>query len=312
MPHHESFPPGSLAVVALPLGNPGDVTLRALEVLRSADVVAAEDTRTVSRFLRGHGIRARLCSYHDWNEAERAPRLLDRVAGGERVALVSEAGTPGISDPGYDVVRLARQRGVAVFPVPGPSAVVAFLSTCGLPTHAFSFFGFPPNRRSRRKAFFSRLSERAETLVFYESPRRTVAALEDALEAFGDREAALAREMTKVHEEFLFGRLSEVCRELAERPKVLGEVCWGVRGHDPAEASPAEQIGPALREISGRDLPPKEAARELAARCGLKVGDAYRLLLEHRSGAPTPPGVGAGASGAPGMASRRRKRSRGC
>ena len=299
-------------MVALPLGNAGDVTLRALEVLRSADVVAAEDTRTVSRFLRGHGIRPRLCSYHDWNEAERAPRLLERVAAGERVALVSEAGTPGISDPGYDVVRLARQRGLTVFPVPGPSAVAAFLSTCGLPTDAFSFFGFPPNRSSRRKAFFSRLSERAETLVFYESPRRTVAALEDALEAFGDREAALAREMTKLHEEFLFGRLSEICRQLAERPKVLGEVCWGVRGKEPGEASPAAPIEPALREISGRDLPPRQAARELAARCGLKVGDAYRMLLEHRSGALTLPEADPGASGNPGGTARRRNRSRGC
>ncbi len=294
-------------MVALPLGNAGDVTLRALEVLRSADVVAAEDTRTVSRFLRGHGIRAHLCSYHDWNEAERAPRLLDRVAGGERVALVSEAGTPGISDPGYDVVRLARQRGLPVFPVPGPSAVAAFLSTCGLPTHAFSFFGFPPNRRSRRKAFFSGLAERAETLVFYESPRRTVAALEDALEAFGDREAALAREMTKLHEEFLFGRLSEICRQLAERPKVLGEVCWGVRGSEPGGASPAAAIEPALREISARGLPPRKAARELASRCGLKVGDAYRILLERRSGAEDP-----GAAGTPEGSSRRRNRSRAC
>jgi 16S rRNA (cytidine1402-2'-O)-methyltransferase len=306
MPRLESFPPGSLAVVALPLGNAGDVTLRALEVLRSADVVAAEDTRTVSRFLRGHGIRARLCSYHDWNEAERAPRLLERVAAGERVALVSEAGTPGISDPGYDVVRLARQRGLPVFPVPGPSAVAAFLSTCGLPTHAFSFFGFPPNRSSRRKTFFSRLSERAETLVFYESPRRTVAALEDALEAFGDREAALAREMTKLHEEFLFGRLSEICRQLEERPKVLGEVCWGVRGNEPGGASPTAAIEPALREISARGLPPRKAARELASRCGLKVGDAYRILLERRSGADP------GAAGTPEGTSRRRNRSRGC
>ncbi len=312
MPHHESFPPGSLAVVALPLGNAGDVTLRALEVLRSADLVAAEDTRTVSRFLRGHGIRARLCSYHDWNEAERAPRLLERVAGGERVALVSEAGTPGISDPGYDVVRLARQRGLTVFPVPGPSAVAAFLSTCGLPTHAFSFFGFPPNRRSRRKTFFSLLSGRTETLVFYESPRRTLAALEDALEAFGDREAALAREMTKVHEEFLFGRLSEICRQLAERPKILGEVCWGVRGNEPGEASPAAQVEPALREISGLGLPPRKAARELAARCGLTVGDAYRMLLEHRSGAATPPGADPGASGEPGGTTRRRNGRRDC
>lgn len=290
MAPRDSFPPGSLAVVAMPLGNPGDVTLRALEVLRCADVIAAEDTRTVSRFLRAHGIRARLLSYHDWNEAERAPQLLERAARGERVALVSEAGTPAISDPGYDVVRLARQRAVPVFPVPGPSAVAAFLCACGLPTHAFSFFGFPPSRRPRRRAFFEQLSGRTETLVFHESPRRTVPALEDALGAFGDREAALAREMTKPHEEFLFGRLSDLRRELAARPRVLGEVCWGVRGSDPAQAGGAEGIDEAVHDVAARGLPPRQAARELARRTGLTVGEAYQVLLESRSVSADPPG----------------------
>jgi len=278
MEPREVFPPGSLAVVALPLGNPADVTARALEVLRRADVVAAEDTRTAGRLLAAHGIRARLVSYHDWNEEERARNLAERLTHGERVALVSEAGTPGISDPGFDIVRLARQRGIPVFPVPGPSAVAAFLCASGLPTDAFSFFGFAPSRAPKRRAFFASLAERRETLVFYESPRRVVAAVADALAAFGNREAALAREMTKPHEEFLFGPLAEIHQTLAARPRVLGEVSWGVRGAQPGGAMPTQEVEDALETVRRLGLPPRGAARELARRCGLDAKEAYVLV----------------------------------
>jgi len=274
-----SFPRGTLAVVAVPLGNPTDITLRALETLRSADLIAAEDTRTARRLLAHHGIRAPLLSYHDWNEEARAQDLVERLGRGERVALVSEAGTPGISDPGYDVVRLARQHGLPVIPVPGPCALTAFLSTSGLPTDAFSFFGFPPARPPRRRALFRSLAGRPETLVFYESPRRALAALADAQEAFGEREAALGREMTKPHEEFLFGPLSKIRTVLAARPKVLGEVCWGIRGAAGAPASSTGELETALAEARASGLPPREAARALARRCGLSVKAAYAHLL---------------------------------
>ncbi|MDW7710235.1 MAG: 16S rRNA (cytidine(1402)-2'-O)-methyltransferase [Deferrisomatales bacterium] len=277
-----SFPPGALAVVALPLGNPADITLRALQVLAEADLVAAEDTRTAGRLLARHGVRAPLLSYHDWNEDQRAPALIGRLEQGQRIALVSEAGTPGISDPGYDVVRLARQRGIPVFPVPGPCAVTAFLSVSGLPTDAFSFFGFPPSRPPRRRELFHSLSDRRETLVFYESPRRVLAALAAAEESFGDREAALGRELTKPHEEVLFGTLSSLQEALAPRARVLGEVCWGVRGAQAVPPRPDEPSAAALQEAAGSGLPPREAARVLAKRSGLSVKEAYTLLLRRR------------------------------
>ncbi len=278
MEARDVFPAGSLAVVALPLGNPEDVTFRALKVLEKADVIAAEDTRTAGRFLAVHGIRAQLLSYHDWNEAERAQRLAEHLCRGERVVLVSEAGTPGISDPGFDLVRLARQRGIPVFPVPGPSAVTTFLCVSGLPTDSFSFFGFPPNRPSRRRAFYDSLAQRPETLVFYESPRRLIASFEDALAAFGNREAAVGREMTKPHEEFLFAPLAEVLEVLAARPRVLGEVCWGIRGVEATLRIPEMDTDRALQEVRSLGLPPRRAARELAKRCGLSTKEAYALV----------------------------------
>ncbi len=278
------FPPGSLAVVAVPLGNPADISPRAQAVLRAADRVAAEDTRSAARLLARLGIGKPLVSYHDWNERERTPALLDRLARGERIALVSEAGTPGISDPGYDLVRGARERGIPVFPVPGPCALTAFLSASGLPTDAFSFFGFPPNRSGRRSAFFRGLSGRTETLVFYESPRRIVAALGDAVEAFGDRECALAREMTKRHEEFLFGPLSRVKAVLSDRPRVLGEVCWGVRGaaRKPVAPGPGE-LERAVRDACDAGLPARETAREIGRRFGVPAKTVYRLVTAEKA-----------------------------
>ncbi len=276
------FPPGTLAVVALPLGNPADITRRALEILAEADLVAAEDTRTAGRLLADHGLKPPLISYHDWNEEQRAPALLERLARGQKVALVSEAGTPGISDPGYDVVRLARQRGIPVVPVPGPCALTAFLSVSGLPTDAFSFFGFPPSRPPRRRSLFQSLSERPETLVFYESPRRILAALADAEQVFGDREAALGREMTKTHEEFLFGTLSGIRAALGSRARVLGEVCWGMKGVQSAPTPEGEPLQNALEEARTSGLPPREAARALARRCNISPKEAYALLVGER------------------------------
>ena len=281
------FPPGTLAVVSTPIGNPGDITLRALQVLEAADLLAAEDTRTARRLLSRHGLSRPLVSYHDWNEAQRAEALLDRLRNGARVALITEAGTPGVSDPGYDVVRLARERGVPVLPVPGPSALTAFLSVSGLPTNAFSFFGFPPSRPGPRSALFRRVADRPETLVFYESPRRIVAVLRDALRILGDRRCALGREMTKLHEEFLFGSLGAVLSTLETRPKVLGEICWGVAGVDGSAtraAQPEEALDRAARAILRKDLPLRSSARELAEQFRLPMKDAYRMLSSLRKG----------------------------
>ncbi|NOY45611.1 MAG: 16S rRNA (cytidine(1402)-2'-O)-methyltransferase [Deltaproteobacteria bacterium] len=275
---------GCLYVVAVPLGNPDDITQRALRVLAEVDCVAAEDTRTAARLLARHGLRKPLVSYHDWNEEARARQLLARLERGEQIALVSEAGTPGISDPGFDLVRLARQSGHRVVPVPGPSAVAAFLSASGLPTHAFSFHGFPPKRAARRRAFFRELRDRTETLVFYESPHRILAALDDALAEFGDREAALAREMTKPHEEFLWGTISRIRGDLERRDRVRGEVCWGVRGRDPRRPRKADEAdtAEAAARVEALGLAPRRAARELARLTGMSTDEAYRYLSERR------------------------------
>jgi len=278
------LPAGTLAVVALPIGNLDDITLRALQVLGCADWVAAEDTRTVGRLLARAGVKSRLVSYHDWNEAERAPTLVTALLRGERGAVVSEAGTPAISDPGFDLVRLCRERGIPVMPVPGPSALTAFLSVCGLPTDRFTFLGFPPRKPGARRAFFAELVGRKETLVFYESPRRALAALGQALEVFGDRPCALAREMTKPYEEFLFAPLSEIVDTLKVRDRIRGEICWGVGGAAGAPHSAALQPIPlAAAEVATLGLPPKQAARELARRCGLTTKDAYDALRQLRT-----------------------------
>lgn len=279
MKSENEFPCGSLAVVATPLGNPGDVTARAARVLATADVIAAEDTRTAARFLAGLGIKAKLVSYHDWNEAERAEKLIERLAAGDRVALVSEAGTPCISDPGFDLVRAARARGFAVFPVPGPSALVAFLSVSGLPTNAFSFFGFPPAKSGRRKEYFKSLADRTETLVFYESPHRFRDALEDALLAFGDREAAMGREMTKTFEEFYTGTITGLISLAGRGDRVRGEVTWGVagRGDEASVAEPGE-MEEELRKAAGSGRPLKELSKELSNRLPLTSKEIYSRL----------------------------------
>lgn len=284
--HNDSeFPRGSLAVVATPLGNPGDVTARSARILAEADIVAAEDTRTAARFLASLGVKARLVSYHDWNEAARSAWLLERLAEGDRVALVSEAGTPGISDPGFDLVRAARGKGFRVFPVPGPSALISFLSVSGLPTDSFSFFGFPSSKSSKRRELFTKLATREETLVFYESPHRFSDAIADALASFGDREAAFGREMTKTYEEFYFGTLSGLLGHIGQTERVRGEVTWGVRGFSPDPAPAAEldierEIALALE--TGR--PPKELSKELSQRLGLSSKEIYarlQRLLNH-------------------------------
>lgn len=278
MKSEKEFPYGSLAVVATPLGNHGDVSARAERILAEADIVAAEDTRTAARFLAGLGLKARLVSYHDWNEAERTGWLLERLAEGDRIALVSEAGTPCISDPGFDLVRAARARGYRVFPVPGPSALIAFLSVSGLPTNAFSFFGFPPAKSGRRREFFKALSDRTETLVFYESPHRFRDALADALEAFGDREAAMGREMTKTYEEFYTGTLSGLIELASVGERVRGEVTWGVAGRGEKKPADAGEIDEALALAAKSGRPLKELSKELSARFGLPSKEIYSRL----------------------------------
>ena len=216
--------PGKLLVVATPIGNLDDLSPRGRDALAAADVVACEDTRHTGRLLAHLGIDKPLVSLHEHNERQRLPRLLGDLDEGRTVALVSDAGTPLVSDPGYLLVREAAARGVRIEPLPGASALLAALVASALPPHPFTFLGFPPPKPGKRRNFYRRYAEVDHTLVLYESPHRVVASLADAEAELGDRPAAVCRELTKLHEEVLRGPLSALAAELASRPAVKGEI----------------------------------------------------------------------------------------
>jgi 16S rRNA (cytidine1402-2'-O)-methyltransferase len=214
---------GTLFVVATPIGNLGDMTQRALDVLTAVDAIACEDTRRTRKLLAHHGIRTPVTAYHDHNESVESRRLVDRLRSGSDIALVSDSGTPLVSDPGYRLVALAASEGVIVVPVPGPSAVTAALSAAGIPPHPFVFAGFLPRKSGARRRRIQELGDVPATIVLFESPHRVAAALADLAAVLGDRAAAVCRELTKVHEEFLRGTLGELAEEAARRP-LKGEI----------------------------------------------------------------------------------------
>lgn len=220
---------GVLFVVSTPIGNLEDITLRALRILKDVDLIAAEDTRRTRILLKHFGIETPLTSYFEGNELKKKEWLLSRLKEGAKVALVSDAGTPGISDPGYRLVRLAIQNGIHVIPVPGPSAIITSLSISGLPTDAFIFKGFLPHKSKKRREVLQELREVRETIIFYESPHRILHTLNDIFETLGDREMVLARELTKVYEETLRGRVSQIIDQLKEK-KLKGEITLIVSG----------------------------------------------------------------------------------
>ena len=270
--------PGRLYVVATPLGNLQDITFRALDVLREVALVACEDTRRTARLLQAHGIRTPMTSYFEHNERFKTGRILEALRSGRDVALVSDAGTPGISDPGYRLVREARAEGLPVIPVPGPNAAVAALSVSGLPTDRFLFVGFLPHKAQARRRALEELAAVPATLVFYESPVRVVAALADMLEALGDRGAFLCREATKIHEEYARGTLAEIRALLAARGAVKGEVVLVVSGATQAQA-PVESVEDAFAGLVARGLTRREAVKETARRLGLPAREVYRRVL---------------------------------
>ncbi len=220
---------GILYIVSTPLGNMEDITLRALRILKEVHLVAAEDTRNTGLLLKHHHIQTPLTSYFEGNERKKKELILSRLREGSPVALVSDAGTPGISDPGFRLVQLAIQNGIAVVPVPGPSAAIAALSISGLPTDAFLFRGFLPHKSKKRRKLLDQLVDARETLIFYESPHRISETLADIVEILGDREMVLARELTKVYEEVLRGTVREIQNKIGER-KLKGEITLVISG----------------------------------------------------------------------------------
>ncbi|MFO8057302.1 MAG: 16S rRNA (cytidine(1402)-2'-O)-methyltransferase [bacterium] len=274
---------GVLYVVATPLGNLEDLTRRAERVLAEADLVACEDTRRTRALLSYLEIKKPLQSYYEPREKERTPEFISLLKQGKSVALVTDGGTPAISDPGYRLVRAAWREGIKVEPVPGPSALVAALSAAGLPTDRVSFTGFVARRKEARRRQLSELAARPDTLVFYESPKRLQRFLQDALHVLGDREAVIFREISKAFEERLGGSLSELLEELEGR-EIKGEVTVLIRGREEAEAVTEEQMRAQVSELLEKGLSVKDAASELAREPGWSRKDIYRLALEEKEG----------------------------
>lgn len=268
-----------LYVVATPIGNLADITLRALAVLGAVDVIACEDTRITRRLLDRYGLATPLTPYHEHNAAAVRPRLLTRLQAGGRVALVSDAGTPLISDPGYRLVRACRDAGVAVVPLPGASSVLAALSAAGLPTDRFLFGGFlPPRAAARRKALEALVPLQA-TLVFLESPRRLAAALADMAAVFGPREAAVARELTKRFEEIVCGHLDMLAERYAAPAPVKGEITVVVAPPGERPAVSAADVD-ALLEAALAHSTVRDAAASVAAASGLPRREVYARAVE--------------------------------
>lgn len=272
---------GTLHVVAVPIGNAADISLRALDVLRTVAIVAAEDTRHFATLARHHGIPARALSYHDHNEESRTRELLERLRGGEDVALVSDAGTPLISDPGFRMVRAAIDAGIEVTVVPGPSAVTTALAGSGLPPHPYRFIGFLPRAVAARRAALAAVARDEATLVAFEAPRRLTDALRDAIDVLGDRPACLARNLTKPHERWQRGTLIELLAQLEKEDEVRGECTLVVGGADPRTAASDDAEDDARLLLDG-DAPPRVVQELLVRRHGLSKRDAYALVLRLR------------------------------
>jgi len=278
---------GSLYVVATPIGNLEDITLRALRVLRECDLIACEDTRHTQKLLNHHDIRKRVLSYHEHNEQKRAPELLQLLENGATVALVSDAGTPGISDPGQRIVALCRERGIPVTPLPGPSAVVAALAASGMEGQYFLFGGFLPARSGERRRALEALATFEHPIVFYEAPHRLVEALRDLREVLGNRKAFVARELTKLHEELASGSLDELAaRFAASEPR--GEITLVISperaagdGTESADA-PVSLLARVEELVTGKDWDEKAALKQVAREMGLPKREAYKRLLAEK------------------------------
>jgi 16S rRNA (cytidine1402-2'-O)-methyltransferase len=272
--------PGTLFLVGTPIGNLGDMTDRARATLGVVDLVAAEDTRRTGSLLKRFGIAAsRMVSLHDVNERERTEEVLRELEAGRDVALVSDAGMPGVSDPGFRLVRACVDAGVDIRVVPGPSAALSALVLSGLPTDRFVFEGFLPRRAGERRRRLEELATEARTIVVFESPRRVNAMLRDAAEALGDRRVAVARELTKLHEEVIRGRISEVVPRLAD---LKGEVVVVLEGRGEVPVPDLDALVTEARGLVREGLRKREAAAEVARRHGASANEIYRALVTSR------------------------------
>ena len=272
---------GVLYLVATPIGNLEDITYRAVRVLREADLIACEDTRQTRKLLEHYGIDKPTISYHEHNEAERAAELGSQLAAGAVIALVSDAGMPLVSDPGYRLVRAAIEAGVPVQALPGPSAALTALAASGLPTDSFRFGGFLPSKPGQRTKLLESLAEEHATLIFYEAPHRILEALEAVEQALGARPVVAARELTKIHEEFLRGTPAEVRAQLLERDAVRGEftLLIGKATAPPPDDTPLEE---AVERLISAGTPRMDAIKQVARKRGLAKREVYDQLLRQK------------------------------
>jgi len=280
---------GCLYLVGTPIGNLEDLTLRALRILKEVDQIACEDTRHTQKLLAHYDIHKSLVSYHEHNEITRAPELVVAIEAGAKIALVSDAGTPLVSDPGHRLVTLCVRHKIPVIPIPGPSALLAALSASGLPNEEFLFVGFLPNRSGERRRALERLRIEDRTIIFYEAPHRVAETVADAQEILGDRTACLAREVTKLHEEFRRGKLSELAASLAERP-ARGEITLLIAPEESvvagSQAGTSQSIAARVEELMHQaKLDRKEALKVAAKERGLTRRAAYDAVLDERQNA---------------------------
>jgi len=272
---------GALYVVATPIGNRDDITIRALNILGQVDLVAAEDTRHTGRLLAHHNIKCRMISFHEHNERERTPDLINRLKAGSSVALVSNAGTPSVSDPGYRLVKETIDSDIRVVPIPGVSAAITALCVAGMPTDSFVFVGFPAKKKARRLNQLNDLAGEHRTIVFYESPRRISTFLEEIIDIMGDRHGVLAREMTKLHEEFIRGLLSKILSSLNARPAIKGECTLLVTGcEENKEVSLKTVRTEIIKALEKKENRLSEIAKAVAEKHGLSKNKVYDEALK--------------------------------
>jgi 16S rRNA (cytidine1402-2'-O)-methyltransferase len=278
----EAVAAGTLYLVGTPIGNLEDITLRALQTLREVDLIACEDTRQTSKLLNHYKIEKPTVSYHEHNELTRATELVVRLEDGSNLALVTDAGTPGVSDPGYRLVALAVRHHIRVVPIPGASAFLSALVASGLPTDSFRFSGFLPAKAGARRTALEAIRNSPRTQIFYEAPHRIVEALRDIVEVLGpERHVVIAREVTKLHEEFLRGRADTLLERLQQRGEIKGEITLLIgKAEDVAQTKhPARRIAQRVRELMGSgELDEKTALKQAAREFGLSKSEAYREL----------------------------------
>lgn len=283
---------GILYIVATPIGNLEDISLRALRALKEVTLIAAEDTRVTRKLLAHYDIHTPMTAYHQHSKGRRAEEIIERLKAGEDVALVSDAGTPGISDPGHELIRFAIDEGITITSIPGPTAMITALVVSGLPTSHFAFDGFPPRKESERKAFFRGIKPDPRTIILYESPLRLLPTLKSALSELGNRRAAVVREATKMFEEVFRGTLTEVIARFTER-KAKGEIVIIIEGAGPEEAATtpetgAETVEERLKALMAQGMTERDAIRQTAAEMKLPRREVYAVAIGMKGGTDVP------------------------